>query len=77
MRRGVVGSVAPQRADRRRAGFSRRCLSRRVAHDGARPMAPVASYILGLALGAPGADPTAAMARLQEAIATAPLPEED
>lgn len=52
-------------------------LSRRVAHDGARPMAPVASYILGLALGAPGADPTAAMARLQEAIATAPLPEED
>lgn len=53
-------------------------LSRRVAHEGARPMAPVATYILGLALGAnPGANPVAVTAVLQEAIATAPVPEED
>ncbi len=53
-------------------------LSRRVAHEGARPMAPVSGYILGLALGAdPEADPATVMARLQEAIATAPTPQED
>lgn len=53
-------------------------LSRRVAHDGARPMAPVAGYILGLALGAaPDADPLTVMADLQDAIATAPHPNEE
>ncbi len=50
-------------------------LSRRVAHEGARPMAPVAGFILGLALGArPDADPLAVMAELQEAIDAAPTP---
>ena len=53
-------------------------LSRRVAHEGARPMAPVSTFILGLALGAdPEADPGAVATALQDAIATAPLPEED
>lgn len=53
-------------------------LSRRVAHEGARPMAPVSTFILGLALGAdPEADPVAVATALQDAIATAPLPEED
>lgn len=53
-------------------------LSRRVAHEGARPMAPVSTYILGLALGAdPDADPVVVAAALQEAIATAPNPLED
>lgn len=52
-------------------------MTRRVAHGGARPMAPVASYIAGLALhDHPDADPTALMARLQEAADTAPRPEE-
>ncbi len=50
-------------------------LARRVAHQGARPMAPVSGYILGLALGArPDADPAMVMAELQDAIATAPEP---
>lgn len=53
-------------------------LTRRVAHAGARPMAPVAAYLLGLALGAdPDADPVELTTRLEEAIATAPIPEED
>ena len=53
-------------------------LSRRVAHEGARPMAPVSTFILGLVLGAdPEADPVAVATALQDAIATAPLPEED
>lgn len=53
-------------------------LSRRVAHEGARPMAPVSTYILGLALGAdPDADPVVVAAALQEAIATAPNPLEE
>lgn len=53
-------------------------LSRRVAHEGARPMAPVSAFILGLALGAdPDADPGHVMAALQEALDTAPRPEED
>ena len=53
-------------------------LSRRVAHEGARPMAPVSTYILGLALGAdPDADPVTVMATLQDAIATAPHPNEE
>lgn len=53
-------------------------LSRRVAHEGARPMAPVAGYILGLALGAdPGADRAVLTAQLDEALATAPLPQEE
>ncbi|MDO5533787.1 MAG: NTP transferase domain-containing protein [Propionibacteriaceae bacterium] len=52
-------------------------LSRRVAHEGARPMAPVSAYVWGLALGThPEADPDELSARLQEAIATAPIPEE-
>lgn len=53
-------------------------LTRRVAHQGARPMAPVSAYILGLALGSnPDADPTEMIARLQEAIDSAPVPPED
>ncbi len=50
-------------------------MTRRVAHAGARPMAPVASYIAGQALRAhPDVDPTALMARLQDALDTAPRP---
>lgn len=53
-------------------------LTRRVAHEGARPMAPGSAYLYGLARGAqPDADPLELMARLQDAIDTAPLPEED
>lgn len=51
-------------------------LTKRVAHEGARPMAPVSSYILGLAIGAHQGDPAETMARLQDAIATAPTPPE-
>lgn len=53
-------------------------MTRRVAHSGARPMAPVASFIAGLALREhPDVDPTALMARLQDALDTAPRPEEN
>lgn len=51
-------------------------LSRRVAHQGARPMAPVSSYILGLAVGAqPDAELPELLARLDAAIDEAPRPE--
>ena len=50
-------------------------LTRRVAHEGARPMAPVSSFILGLALGTHAGDPVETMTRLQDAIATAPTPQ--
>lgn len=53
-------------------------LSRRVAHEGARPMAPVAGFILGLARGAnPDAAPAELAAALNEALATAPIPTEE
>ena len=53
-------------------------LTRRVAHQGARPMAPVAAYVLGLALGAyPDADPHALLTKLEAAMAVAPRPKED
>ena len=53
-------------------------MTRRVAHAGARPMAPVASFISGLALRAhPDVDPTALLARLQDALDSAPRPQED
>lgn len=50
-------------------------LSRRVAHDGAKPMAPISAYVLGLAVGAnPDADPLELLARLNAAIDSAPRP---
>lgn len=50
-------------------------LARRVAHGGARPMAPVAAHILGLALGGrPPADAAAVLAALEQAIDRAPTP---
>lgn len=53
-------------------------LTRRIAQAGVRPMAPVAAYILGLALGAhPDADPVALRAPLERAIAEAPAPPKD
>lgn len=53
-------------------------LSRRVAHEGARPMAPVSTFILGLALGGrPDADPAQVVADLERAIASAPVLEEN
>lgn len=52
-------------------------LTRRVAHAGARPMAPVAAHLWGSALAThPDADPTDLAARLAEALASAPIPEE-
>lgn len=51
-------------------------LTREVAHSGARPMAPVSAFILGLAAGAeeqPNID--ALRLKLEEAILHAPTPE--
>ena len=51
-------------------------LTREIAHAGARPMAPVAAYILGLAVGA-GRDPDLARRILEDAVSAAPLPQEE
>jgi len=51
-------------------------LTREIAHAGARPMAPVSAYLLGLAVGA-GHDPEAARAALLQAAHIAPQPPED
>ena len=52
-------------------------LARRVAHGGARPMAPVAAYILGVALASPTADPVAVSAVLTQALEEAPAPKQE
>lgn len=52
-------------------------LSRDVAHSGARAMAPVSAFILGLAAGAEERpDIDALRSRLEEAILNAPTPRE-
>ncbi len=50
-------------------------LTREVAHSGARPMAPVSAFILGLAAGAQERpDVEALRLKLEEAILQAPTP---
>lgn len=54
--------------------------SRAIARRGAKPMAPVAPYVLGIAIGgthvsATGKDPSVLLAAINAAIETAPLPE--
>lgn len=50
-------------------------LTREVAHAGARPMAPVTAYILGLAMGAnPDADPAELPRRLEWVVQERTLP---
>lgn len=51
-------------------------LAREVAHAGARPMAPVSAFALGLAAGRPGADPDYLRRVLEDAVSAAPLPED-
>ena len=52
-------------------------MARRVSHTGARPMAPVSAFVLGLAIGAHAdADPEALRVALEAAIETAPRPAE-
>lgn len=51
-------------------------MTREVAHAGARPMAPVAAYILGLAAGA-GGDPAYLRSVIEDAATAAPMPHED
>ena len=48
-------------------------LTREVAHAGARPMAPVSAYILGLAVGR-GGDPAYLLRGLEDAANSAPIP---
>ena len=50
-------------------------LTREVAHAGARPMAPVTAFVLGLAVGAsPDADPEYLRRVIEDAVTAAPLP---
>ena len=52
-------------------------LTRVVAHAGARPMAPVTAFVLGLAVGAsPEADPDYLRRLIEDAVTAAPLPPE-
>jgi len=52
-------------------------LTREVAHAGARPMAPVTAFVLGLAVGAsPDADPEYLLRVIEDAVSAAPLPPE-
>lgn len=53
-------------------------MTREVAHAGARPMAPISAYLLGLALGAdPGADPERLRRIIEDAATAAPVPKKD
>lgn len=50
-------------------------MTREIAHAGARPMAPVSAYIMGLAAGRPGApDPDYLRRVIEDAVSAAPLP---
>ena len=52
-------------------------LTREVAHAGARPMAPVTAFVLGLAVGAaPDTDPDYLRRVIEDAVSAAPLPPE-
>lgn len=51
-------------------------MTREVAHAGARPMAPVSAFILGLAVGR-GGDPGYLLRVLEDAATAAPIPQED
>lgn len=51
-------------------------MTREVAHAGARPMAPVSAYVLGLAVGA-GGDPEWLRRVLEDAATAAPVPDFD
>ena len=51
-------------------------LAREVAHAGARPMAPITTHVLGLAVGR-GADPVHTRRVLEDAATAAPLPPEE
>lgn len=50
-------------------------MTREVAHAGARPMAPVAAYILGLAVG-DGGDPAYLRGAIEDAATAAPAPDQ-
>lgn len=50
-------------------------LTREIAHAGARPMAPVSAFILGLAVGA-GGDAELLRRTIEDAATAAPLPRE-
>ena len=50
-------------------------MTREIAHAGARPMAPVSAYILGLAVGA-GGDVELLRRTVEDAVTAAPLPQE-
>lgn len=52
-------------------------MTREVAHSGARPMAPVSAYLLGLAVGEPGADPDQLRRIIEDAATAAPVPKEE
>ena len=51
-------------------------MTREIAHAGARAMAPVSAYILGLAVGA-GGDPEYLRRVVEDAATAAPVPEEE
>lgn len=52
-------------------------MTREIAHAGARPMAPVSAYIMGLAAGRPDApDPDYLRRVIEDAVSAAPLPED-
>ena len=51
-------------------------MTREIAHAGARPMAPVGAYILGIAVGR-GGDPDYLRRVLEDAASAAPIPLED
>lgn len=51
-------------------------MTREIAHAGARPMAPVSAYILGIAVGR-GGDPEYLRRVLEDAANAAPTPQED
>lgn len=53
-------------------------LTREVAHAGARPMAPVTAFVLGLAVGAsPATDPEYLRRVIEDAVSAAPLPPDE
>lgn len=52
-------------------------MTREVAHSGARPMAPISAYILGHAVGQPGADPEHLRRVIEDAATAAPVPKEE
>ncbi len=52
-------------------------MTREVAHAGARPMAPISAYLLGLAVGGdPEADPERLRRIIEDAATAAPVPKE-